>query len=63
MVDVAVANGPALRWQYSGDGDRPSGEGGKLHLVRGDVAMDVDNRSHIARQQTLAGQIVGKRPV
>jgi hypothetical protein len=60
VVDAAVTNGSALRWQYSGDGDRLSGEGGELHLVRGDIAMDVDNRSHIPRQQTLTGQIAGQ---
>lgn len=49
VVDIAVANGPALRWQYSGDGDRPSGEGGELHFVRGRVTMDMDNRPHIPR--------------
>jgi hypothetical protein len=57
MVDVAVANGPALRWQHRGDGDCLSGEGGEFHLVRCGIAMDVDNRSDIPRQQTLAGEV------
>src|SRR5271165_6145949 len=57
VIDIAVADGSALRWQYSGDRDRLSGEGGELHLIRGDIPMDVDNRPHIPRQQTLTGQI------
>ena len=44
-----MANRPGLRWQHSGDGDRISGEGGELHLVRGGITMDVDNRSDIPR--------------
>ncbi len=49
VIDVAMANGSALRWQHSGHGDRLSGEGGELHLVRSGIAMDVDNCSDIPR--------------
>jgi hypothetical protein len=57
MVDVAVVNGPALSWQHRGDGDRLPGEGSEFDLVRGGIAMDVDNRSDIPRQQTLIGDL------
>jgi len=60
MVDITMANRAALRRQHSRDGDRPSGERRELRLVRGGFAMDVDNRSDIARQQTFARQSAGQ---
>jgi len=56
MVDIAVADRPALRRKCSRDGDGHSSERRELHLVRGGVTIDVEYRSDIARQQTFTWQ-------